>query len=174
MVALPFRRSLVFETERLLLRLRTLADTDDRLGMDRDPEVTRFVSGPWSDPSAHRAFIGKRTLPWVSGMGCWTILLRQDASTFVGWVLPIPVDGIGGRLCRRFWGSGFATKAARRLPAHAFDVLRPPELVAEIDPGNLGSLKVRKIGMERRGRVEHAERPAMRYALTSDEASKAS
>lgn len=37
----------VFETQRLILLPRTLADTDDCLAMDNDPEVTRFVAGPW-------------------------------------------------------------------------------------------------------------------------------
>ena len=82
------RDPVCFETERLLLRPRVLSDTDDCLDMDRDPEVTRFVSGPWADPSAHRAFIEKRTLgPWRPGMGYWTILLREDAATFVGWIV---------------------------------------------------------------------------------------
>src|SRR5713101_7914587 len=135
-----------FETERLLLRPRTLADTDDCLEMDRDPEVIRFVSGPWSDPSARRAFIEKRTSgPWPPGMGYWTILLREDAATFVGWVLLIPVDAvgpeieIGWRLRTQFWGRGFATEAARPILAHAIEGLRLGEVVAEITPENLGS-----------------------------------
>ena len=51
----------VFETSRLLIRPRRLADTDDCQAMDGDPEVTRFVSSPWSDPVVHRAFVEART-----------------------------------------------------------------------------------------------------------------
>ena len=43
-----------FETERLWLRPRTMADFAACLDMDRDPEVTKFVPGPWTDPEAAR------------------------------------------------------------------------------------------------------------------------
>ncbi|WP_439497570.1 GNAT family N-acetyltransferase [Bosea sp. (in: a-proteobacteria)] len=169
--------SFAFETERLLLRPRTLADTDACIEMDRDPDVTRFVNGPWSDPAAHRAFVEKRTSgPWPQGMGYWTILLREDAATFVGWVLLIPVDAvgpeieIGWRLRQRFWGKGFATEAARPVLAHAFEILGLDEVIAEIAPENLGSLKVaEKIGLKRRGLIEHGEMPAERFTLKSVE-----
>lgn len=170
-----------FETERLLLRPRTLADTNDCLLMDREPEVTRYVSGPWSDPSAHREFIEKRTSgPWPPGMGYWTIVLRQDPAIFVGWVLLIPVDAvgpeieIGWRLRQRFWGQGFATEAARPVLSHAFEALKLPEVVADIDPDNLGSLRVaEKIGLKRRGPVPDSSRLPVRYSLTISEAANA-
>lgn len=170
----------IFETERLLVRPRTLADTDACLDMDRDPEVIRYVSGPWSDPPAHRAFIEKRTSgPWSPGMGYWTVLLREDASTFVGWVLLIPVDAvgpeieIGWRLRRRFWGKGLATEAARPVLAHAFEILRLDEVMAEIASENIGSLKVaEKLGLKRRAVVEPKGEPAIRYSLKSAEFSR--
>lgn len=171
-----------FETERLLLRPRTLADTNDCLCMDREPEVTRFVSGPWSDPSAHREFIENRTSgPWLPGMGYWTIVLRQEPAVFVGWVLLIPVDAvgpdieIGWRLRQRFWGQGLATEAARPVLTHAFEVLKLSEVVAEIDRENLGSLRVaEKIGLKQRGAAPHSAKPAVRYSLTFGEAATAS
>lgn len=172
--------SFAFETERLLLRPRTLADTDACVEMDSDPKVVRFVSGPWSDPVAHRAFIEKRTSgPWPSGMGYWAILLREDAATFVRWVLLIPVDGagpeieIGWRLRQRFWGKGFATEAARPVLAHAVETLGLDEIIAEIAEENLGSVKVaEKIGLKRRGLIELGEMPAVRYSLKSTEFSQ--
>ncbi len=171
-----------FETERLLLRSRTLADTNDCVLMDREPEVTRYVSGPWSNASAHREFIENRTSGlWLPGMGYWTIVLRQDPAIFVGWVLLIPVDAvgpeieIGWRLRQRFWGQGLATEAARPVLTHAFEVLKLAEVVAEIDPDNLGSLRVaEKIGLKQRGPVLHSARPAVRYSLTLGEVAGAS
>ncbi len=63
-------------TRRLVLRPRELADTDACLRMDLEPEVTRYVSGPWSDPVAHRAFIEQRTRgPYLRGLGYWTLRL---------------------------------------------------------------------------------------------------
>lgn len=59
-----------FETPRLLLRPRTLADTDDCIAMNRDPGVVRFVDGPWSGPATHRAFVEARTRgPYPAGLG---------------------------------------------------------------------------------------------------------
>src|SRR5258708_2523104 len=112
-------------------------DTDACLAMDRDPEVTRFVSGPWSELGAHRAFIEARTVgPYAPGLGYWTVYQRDDQTSFIGWVLLIPNDAvgpeieIGWRLVRAAWGKGLATEAARPIFRHAFTTLKLPEVVA--------------------------------------------
>jgi RimJ/RimL family protein N-acetyltransferase len=156
------------ETRHLVLRPRTLADTEACLAMDADPEVTRFVDGPWSDPAAHRAFIEGRTRgPYPPGLGYWTVLHRRDGA-FLGWVLLIPEDAqgpeveIGWRLVRAAWGRGYATEAAAAVLRHAFVELRLPSVVAVIDPANAASIRVaEKLGL----------RPAadgLRHAATRD------
>jgi RimJ/RimL family protein N-acetyltransferase len=165
-----------FETDRLLLRPRTLADTDACLAMDGDPAVTRFVSGPWSDPIAHRAFIQARTLgPYAPGLGYWTVCGKDAARSFLGWVLLIPADGtraeieIGWRLRQATWRQGFATEAARPVLRHAFARLALPEVIAEIDTNNSGSQRVaEKLGLRRIGLVLHEGKPALRYSVTRD------
>jgi len=172
----------IFETSRLLLRPRKLTDTDACLAMDGDPEVTRFVSGPWSDPIAHRAFIEARTLgPYPPGLGYWIVCRRDGARSFLGWVLLIPADGtrpeieIGWRLRQAEWRQGFATEAAAPLLRHAFLALMLPEVIAEIDPRNLGSQRVaEKLGLRRIGVVSHEGKPALRYSLTLGEFGAAS
>jgi len=166
-----------FETSRLLLRPRTLADTDACVAMDDDPAVTRFVSGPWSDPSAHRAFVEARTRgPYPAGLGYWTIARRDQLGSFIGWVLLIPADGtgpeieIGWRLRQDAWGCGFATEAAAPILDHAFETVKLSEVVAEIHPDNVGSLRVaEKIGLKRRATVSHHGNPALRYTLRLEE-----
>jgi RimJ/RimL family protein N-acetyltransferase len=62
------------DTPRLLIRQRTLADLDACIEMDRDPDVTRYIAGPWCDPVAHRRFVEfriRRSYP--PGLGYWTI-----------------------------------------------------------------------------------------------------
>jgi RimJ/RimL family protein N-acetyltransferase len=133
--------------------------------------VTRFVSGPWSDPAAHRAFIEARTLgPYAPGLGYWTICRRDDPGSFVGWTLLIPQDAvgpeieIGWRLRREAWGQGLAAEAARPVLRHAFATLKLPEVIAEIDPANAASLKVAEnLGLRLRGTVLHQDKPALRY-----------
>ncbi|ASL48146.1 Putative ribosomal N-acetyltransferase YdaF [Burkholderia sp. AD24] len=176
MTAGPIRRARlqpVFETQRLILLPRTLADTDDCLAMDNDPEVTRFVVGPWGDRLKHRAFVESRTLAnYPAGMGYWTIRFRADPTEFLGWILLIPADAsgpeieIGWRLPRKAWGSGIATEAARPVLQHAFARLELPEVVAEIDARNVGSMRVaEKLGLIRRGEVGHEGTVSVRYTV---------
>ena len=48
------------------------------VSVDREPEVTRYVSGPWSDPAAHRAFVEQRTRRLYSdGLGYWTLASKD-------------------------------------------------------------------------------------------------
>lgn len=167
----------IFETNRLLVCPRTLMDTGACMAMDGDPEVTRFVTGPWSNPVAHRAFIEQRTRgPYPPGQGYWTVRHRGDAGSFIGWVLLIPADTIGPeveigwRLRRSAWGRGFATEAARLLIVHAFTTLNLPEVIAEIDPDNAGSLRVaEKLGLRPSGVVQRHGRPALRCTLMARE-----
>jgi len=164
-----------FETSRLLLRPRTLADTENCLAMDREPEVTRFVKGPWADPVAHRAFVEARTRgPWPSGHGYWTISPLTDPETFIGWVLLLPFESprteIGWRLRRQFWRQGIASEAAAHILRHAVVQLRLAEVVADIHPDNAGSMKVaNRIGLHRVGPIDVDGDVAIRFALKSSD-----
>jgi RimJ/RimL family protein N-acetyltransferase len=173
----------VFETPRLQLRPRSLADTEACLAMDSEPdvvrfvpEVLRFICGREADAAAHRAFIDERTRgPYPRGLGYWTICPRADANAFLGWVLLIPVDAegpeveIGWRLRPSAWGRGYASEAAAVLLPHGLVSLGLPEVVADIDPANLGSIRVaEKIGLRRRGPTPQWE-SLVRYALNREE-----
>jgi len=163
-----------FTTERLVLRQRTLADTEACFAMDREPEVTRFVDGPWAAPAAHRAFIEERTRgPYAEGLGYWTIERRAD-DAFLGWVMLIPRDAegpeieIGWRLCRAAWGQGYATEAARPVLRHGLATLRLAEIIADIDAHNAASIRVaEKLGMRAIARRPGRMRVEIRYAITS-------
>ena len=160
-----------FETDRFLLRPRTVADTEACFRMDSDPEVVRFIPGPWDDPAAHRAFIEMRTLgPWPEGMGYWVIEARDEPGSFLGWILLGPTKGpgsdveIGWRLARRFWGQGVASEAARAVLDHALNGLCLRRVVAEITAGNAGSVAVaERLGMT----LETGESsPVVRYSIS--------
>ena len=156
-----------FHTPRLVLRPRGMADLEACLAMDRDPLVTRFIEGPWSDPVAHRAFVEDRIrLVYPPGMGYWSIL----APAFIGWILLTPLDlhgpeiEIGWRLVRAAWGHGYATEAARPVLDHALRDLGLPRVVADIDPCNVASIGVaRKLGLSSDGPVLYAGRTVTRY-----------
>lgn len=162
------------KTQRLILRPRTLADTDASVRMDQEPEVTRYVSGPWSDPVAHRAFVEQRTLgPYPGGLGYWTLAAVDRPDEFLGWVLLIPLDAtgpeieIGWRLRPAFWRRGYATEAAGTVLKHGFDQLGLDEVVAEIDVDNAASISVaERIGMRRGTSAPSEGRRWVRYAAS--------
>ena len=66
---------------------------------------------------------------------------RQNQTAALGY-------GIG----RAWWGSGFATEAAKAALDYAFEGLDVDKVWARADPRNVGSLRVlEKIGMQREG-----------------------
>ena len=161
-----------FETGRLLLRPRTMADFDACLAMDRDPVVAQFIPGPWHEPGQHESFLRERIgASFGDGLGYWSIFPKEHPGRFLGWILLIPRDGIGPeveigwRLDRSARGNGFAAEAARPVADHAFRTLGLDCIIADIHAGNLASLRVaERIGMEYigDGRGEH---PCRRYAM---------
>lgn len=144
-----------FETERLLLKPRTLADFDASYAMDLQPGVLDHIPGPWHDPQAHKAFIRQRIEQhYGDGLGYWSIMHQDAPADFLGWVLLIPEDAIGPdieigwRLQTHAWGRGYATEAARALLHHAFVSLTLSRVIADIAPANQASKAVaRKIGL---------------------------
>ena len=163
----------VIETARLRLVPRTLDDTEACFQMDSDPKVIKFIAGPWPDPVEHRAFIRARTLgAYASGQGYWTLRPRTDPSRFLGWVLLIPLDGvgpeieIGWRLPQAEWGRGYAPEAAAAVLAHGFREGDFDRVVADIHPDNTSSQRVaQKLGFTLLGeRIHHDERH-LRYAM---------
>lgn len=146
---------ITFKTERLLVRPRMMADLEDCLQMDRDPDVTRYIPGPWADPAAHRAFvIDRMSQTYPDGLGYWSVIAKDLPQLFLGWVMLLPVeDNVGGvemgwRFNRASWGHGYATEASQAVLDYAFAVLDLQKIVAEIAPGNTGSIRVaEKLGM---------------------------
>jgi RimJ/RimL family protein N-acetyltransferase len=165
------------DTPRLLLRQRTLAELDACMAMDRDPEVTRYIAGPWHDPVAHRQFVEHRiTRAYPPGLGYWSIREACAPERFIGWVLLIPDHGagqeveIGWRLVRDAWGRGIASEAARAIVRHAFETVRLPRIVADIASENAASRRVaEKLGMRRVGHVKSDGGSYDRYRLERED-----
>jgi RimJ/RimL family protein N-acetyltransferase len=141
----------VIETERLLLRSLALADLDQFVGLQQNPEVTRFVRRLEGPAAEERLRAVERE--WLErGHGMFAVLDRVDGrflgraglkywsqfdETEVGWVLR-----------RDAWGHGYATEAARACLDWGFASLPVPYFTAMIHPGNERSIRVaRRLGL---------------------------
>jgi RimJ/RimL family protein N-acetyltransferase len=178
--------SIFLETSRLTLRRFTLADEDNLVELDSDPQVTRFIGG--GGPTS-REEVRNRILPIVfgyyerfEGFGYWAAEERSTGD-FLGWFHfrprgDEPFDGeieLGYRLRRSAWGKGYATEGSRALIHKGFTELAVERVVAEAMAVNLGSRRV----MEKAGLtlvrayqhdaldpIEGSEHGDVEYALT--------
>lgn len=148
----------LLETERLILRRFTEADAGNLYDLDSDPDVMRYLSGGASTP---REVIEADILPRFMayderfpGFGFWTAHDRASG-VFLGWFSFRPRDeadprevGLGFRLRKAAWGTGYATEGARALIRLGFTDLSVERVVATTYEDNLASRRVmEKAGM---------------------------
>jgi RimJ/RimL family protein N-acetyltransferase len=165
--------AVVIETEQLRLRPHRMDDYAAWLRMHRQPQTTKYLHWPSSDPGAIRDHLRARTRQ--------TRLWQTD--DFLA--LAIEVDGelagevslhlrsvragtrmveVGWVLDHRFTGRGLATEAAEALLNFAFDVVGARIAVAVVDHGNVGSIAVaERLGFAFAGADDH-ERTYVRFA----------
>jgi len=164
------------ETPRLVLRRFTMADVDNLVSLDADPDVMRFVTG--GIPTA-REQIETEILPAFlgyyeryEGYGFWAAI-EKPAGQFLGWFHFRPREGaspdeaeLGYRLRKSAWGQGYATEGSRALIAKGFTEFGVQRVVAEAMAVNMASRRV----MEKAGltlvRAFHQPWP---YPIEGDE-----
>jgi RimJ/RimL family protein N-acetyltransferase len=164
------------ETPRLVLRRFTLADVDNLVSLDADPDVMRFVTG--GIPTT-RDEIESEILPaflgyyeQYEGYGFWAAI-EKPGGQFLGWFHFRPREGaspdeaeLGYRLRKSAWGKGYATEGSRALIRKGFTEFGVQRVVAEAMAVNLASRRV----MEKAGltlvRTFHQPWP---YPIEGDE-----
>lgn len=151
-------------TSRLRLSPPRVADLEDRLEMDGDPEVMRFIApllGPPPDPEARRRRLVERIGSGWPERGRQFHVAWRDSGAFLGWCALFPLEDKPGqpleiayRYRREAWGRGVATEAAAALLRFGFETLRADPIVAVTDLANRGSQAVlAKVGLRRAGNV---------------------
>jgi len=140
------------ETERLVLRRFTMADADDLVNLDADPDVMRYITG--GVPTS-RDEIETEVLPAFldyyqryEGFGFWAAV-EKATGEFLGWFhfRPVPdaapgeVD-LGYRLRESAWGKGFATEGSRALIDKGFTEFGVQRVIAEAMVINAASRRV--------------------------------
>lgn len=158
----------LLRTERLIMRRWRDADRAPFAAMNADPDVMRYFPAPL-DRAASDAFVDRIEERFDrQGFGLWALEVAGSGE-FIGFtgLHPMP-DGtpgagdmeIGWRLARRAWHRGYATEAARRAMAVAFDEVALPRLWSMTDVDNAPSQAVmRRLGMTPRAWFEHTVHP---------------
>ena len=164
------------ETERLVLRRFTMADVDNLVALDADPDVMHFITG--GIPTS-RDEIENEVLPYYfdlyehsEGYGFWAVI-EKPTGEFLGWFhFRPPEEGapgeaeLGYRLRKSAWGKGYATEGSRALIHKGFTEFGVQRVVAGTMAVNTASRRV----MEKAGltlvRTLHQPWP---YPIEGDE-----
>src|SRR6185312_14428647 len=147
--------------------------------MYADPEVMRYLGGePLARNDAWRN-MATAAGHWVlRGYGLWVVERKSDRAVMgrVGLINPEGWPGleVGWTLGRPYWGSGYATEAARAAMDYAFLTQNVGKLISLIDPDNKASQAVaRRLG-ETQGRgyelvIGGKRYPTQIWSITRDE-----
>jgi len=140
-------------TQRTLLRRARESDVDAFFAILSDAETMRF----WSTPP-HRSV--ETTRSWLRPM------LEPDPAISDEFVIELEGEAVGkagfyrlpelGFILRRdLWGRGIVFEAATAVIEHVLRTRNLDELVADVDPRNVASLKLlARLGFEESGRAE--------------------
>ena len=168
---------LISETARMRIRPLSLGDVPALGQILGDPDVMKHSVRGVCDEAATRRFVQWCLACYEShDVGPWA-LVEKETSALIGFsgVGPERVGArdemnLGYRLAREFWGSGFATEAARAVLAYGFDVKAFASIVAIVEPDHVASGRVvEKVGFRQFQVIEFHGKPVRLYRLTNDE-----
>ncbi|MEV4546629.1 GNAT family N-acetyltransferase [Nonomuraea wenchangensis] len=146
------------ETERLIMRRWREEDREPFAAMNADPEVMEHFPAPLTREQSD-AMVDRIERHFDErGYGLWALEVIGTGE-FIGFTglawqtfdAPfLPAAEIGWRLARPAWGHGYATEAARRVVAYAFDEAGLRDIISMTATTNLRSQAVmRRLGMTR-------------------------
>lgn len=136
---------IAFETERLILRPRGLADVDDQFEYASRPENLTFVFPPVSSKADLEWTIANHHMK--NPLGKWAIEVKSNHK-MIGTIDFVHLNEseltaeIGYCLNMDYWGKGYATEALKSLTKHSFQDFGLRELILNADTENLASIAV--------------------------------
>ena len=162
-------------TDHLLLREAVRADFEGFAAVLTDPKRPT-PPGPVDRRTAWRHFASGHGLWLIDGFGWWTIEERATGAYVgsVGAFMREPPPGpnepndleLGWSVVESFRGRGYATEGAAAALAHARAAKSGKRIIANIDHGNIASIRVaEKIGMRYDREVEFYDTRLRLYVL---------
>lgn len=144
------------ETARLTLRLPLPADFDRYAELQADEESTRYIGGAMTRAAAWRRFLQMPGAWVLQGFAMFSVIERASGR-WIGQTGPWQPEGwngteVGFVFHRDAWGQGYAFEAANAAIDFAFEQLKWQEVIHNIDPDNLGSIRLaERLGSSYRG-----------------------
>jgi len=134
------------ESERLVLRQWRASDIDWFAELYADPVPSAHVGGPRTLAQAWRQMAAFAGIWSLRGFGKFVLETKADKRGIGHCGLWHPADfpeiELGWGLLATEHGKGYATEAAQRVKAHAFEDRDLPTLVSFVAPDNLPSRRV--------------------------------
>jgi len=132
-------------TARLGFRQWSEADGELALGLWGDPEVTRWLGGPFTDEQVRQRLAKHIAMAKEHGMQYWPIFLLSTGE-HVGCCGLQPyrpgIPELGYHLRQEFWGQGIAREAAAAVIDYGFANFRIDAIFAGHPQENAASRKV--------------------------------
>ena len=161
------------QTERLRLRLFTLADVQVMFELNSDPEVIKYAEAtPARDLQEARQRLEEGPLADYekSGYGRFAVELKETGNVIgfcgIKYLPEIDLPEVGYRYLKEYWGRGIGTEAAMACADFARDDLKIKKLIALIMPENAGSIKVaEKLGMSKGPLIHIYDVDAFQYEM---------
>ncbi|HEX2062245.1 MAG TPA: GNAT family N-acetyltransferase [Thermoanaerobaculia bacterium] len=142
-------------TERLTFRCWTPADLVRATSLWCDPEVMRFMGGPYTREEVAARLAREIANLEERGIQYWPLFSGDE---FIGCcgLKPNPDDAsqleLGFHLLPAYWGRGFGAESARAVIAYAFDLVGADAIYAGHHPHNEASRALlTRLGFEQIG-----------------------
>ncbi len=138
---------MIFETERLLVRVLDKGDRDAFFDMMGNPKVMNLIPRPVMTREESDDFLNKLMFSKAFDIDKQvSAIVEKKSSNFIGLCAFLKNDEqddeIGYRLREQFWRQGYGTEITKGLIQYGFEVMKTPKITADVHIENIGSIKI--------------------------------
>ncbi len=154
--------SVFLTTKRLILKTQEYSDLDNLAALRSDPDVMHYIGDGIPHTKAEVQDFLNMAIAYQEKQGIgFCLVFEKESGAFVGqaglfhigYCDAQPEIEIAYRLCKKFWGKGYATELVKALIAWGFQHLSVNKLIAAVKLENIASQKVLiKAGLDYRGK----------------------